>query len=710
MNSFDFIVVGGGIAGGVIGLELKRSGYRVGVLEKRGEFLEGASGAAGAFLFPKVGLDTLYTRFINWGIKLGMEFWQRAKVKIEGGGVLILPRNEKDSEKFNRYRTEIGLPMEEREEGFYFPIGGVVEVTEVKELFKRELILIGEELEKLEWKGTKGWIRVVPAEFEKEKRKVKGGKKREEELIKESKKDKKGKEDKEGKEKFDKKNNFQNENFPEKRATEKSKKSINRSEAFNFSPVSSFSTNSQLFSGSRIIGEWNGKRFTGFEKREMEEAIKRGFWIINGKWRAKGVILALGAEGNRWHPPYLQINPIWGERIGVITSTPPKFHYHKQVSVSVGIPFLKEEVKDGYIIKKVEKKEEKDKKREKKTSFKKIEKGNREKRVLSETEKGGNGEKWIVKIGATHRRNCPDCTENWEEAFRLLQLAREIIPIDGQIVSIKGGFRGGTRDFFPVVGAVLDWEGTLFWNPRLPKGVKLTHPRYLPGLFIINGMGGRGFSNSILTAYWLKKEILNTFSIMPTHFSTFSNFSTSSLPSTLQFSAVPQNSSLSFPSTGSILPTDQSPSTVLGDRQFKFGNRQPPTVSATHLSNSTNQQPVTENLNTSTTTLKEIGDLTEKGTGESTNRNDTNQSSNKQLVTSTGSKPIPNPPNFNLPIKFDYTQSVTANFTISDLFSSTDWEQFNRELPPSLLNSKLSPARLLVKFARQMDRFINRRD
>jgi glycine/D-amino acid oxidase-like deaminating enzyme len=206
MSYFEILVVGGGVAGATFALLAQREGYRVAVVEKRGELLRGASGAAGAFLFPKVGFDTPYTRFINQGIVEGLKFWKGEGVEMDQSGVLILPRDQRDFNKFEKYKPHLQLKWEEREfvtptgeveKGFFFPEGGVVEVGSVRKRLKEEVEVIPIEMEKLE--------------------RVKGG------------------------------------------------------------------------------------------------------WNINGRLRSKLVVLAMGAEGNRWLPPYLQINPIWGQRISLKT-------------------------------------------------------------------------------------------------------------------------------------------------------------------------------------------------------------------------------------------------------------------------------------------------------------------------------------------------------------------------------------------------------
>ena len=133
MKPFDFIVIGGGIAGLFSAYFLRD--FKTLLIDDNG-ILEGASKAAGAFLFPKVGFNTSYTRFINYGIVDALDFYQRLGINTHKKGVLILPRDEKDIKKFKKYEKDIKLPFKKIDNGFYFKDAGVVDVQEVKEKIK----------------------------------------------------------------------------------------------------------------------------------------------------------------------------------------------------------------------------------------------------------------------------------------------------------------------------------------------------------------------------------------------------------------------------------------------------------------------------------------------------------------------------------------------------------------------------------------------
>ena len=331
MKIFDFVIIGGGIAGLMSAYFLKEKNILL--VDKKG-ILEGASSAAGAFLFPKIGLKSRYTDFINSALIYSFKFYEKVGINTHKKGVLLLPRDERDIEKFKNYEQFITLPFEKKENGFFFKDGGFVEVDEVREKLK------------------------VP-----------------------------------------------------------------------------------------------------FLKEEVSVLKKeKDLWRVNDIL-TKNVILATGYE-KMIDIPYINIRSVWGERIEIKSETFKvkneklnfDIYYHKNCSIA------------------------------------KV------------------GDK--LRIGATHKRNCSECIENEEEAEELIKKAREVVEIeDYKIVSIKGGQRAASVDYFPILGEIIDVDETLKVNPKIIKGENPKELKYKKGLYIINGMGGRGFSNALMCAKILKEFI-----------------------------------------------------------------------------------------------------------------------------------------------------------------------------------------------------------
>jgi len=99
MKPFDFIVIGSGIAGLITAFVLRD--FNTLLIDKKG-ILEGASGAAGAFLFPKIGKKSNYTTFINSAILEAFKFYEDLGINTHKKGVLLLPRDERDIEKLKK--------------------------------------------------------------------------------------------------------------------------------------------------------------------------------------------------------------------------------------------------------------------------------------------------------------------------------------------------------------------------------------------------------------------------------------------------------------------------------------------------------------------------------------------------------------------------------------------------------------------------------
>jgi tRNA 5-methylaminomethyl-2-thiouridine biosynthesis bifunctional protein len=55
------------------------------------------------------------------------------------------------------------------------------------------------------------------------------------------------------------------------------------------------------------------------------------------------------------------------------------------------------------------------------------------------------------------------------------------------------GMRSGSKDYFPLLGEIIDVEYMLNSYPKITKGEKVAKFKKLKNLYISNGVGGRGF-------------------------------------------------------------------------------------------------------------------------------------------------------------------------------------------------------------------------
>jgi len=328
MVLYDFVVIGAGIAGCSITHFLKDK--KVLIVDKTG-ICQKASNAAGAFLFPKVGFNTKYTKFVNDALLYSFDFYEKLNIDTKKQGVLILPRDEKDIEKFQEYKKTFTLSYEEKEDGFFFKDGGVLDSVAVCK-----------------------------------------------ELIKD----------------------------------------------------------------------------VEFKQIEMISIKKETNFILNDLIETKNIILATGWE-NLIDIPYIKIRPVWGERIEIKTPLSLSHHHHKNCSVSTNL--------DG-----------------------------------------------VVKIGATHERRWSEKEPDKKNIDILINKAEEIVKIpEYSIYSMKAGMRAGSIDYFPIIGQIIDTKQTLDKYPEIKKGRIPKEVIYMNNMYIINGGGGRGFSNYIYSAKFLADFLLN---------------------------------------------------------------------------------------------------------------------------------------------------------------------------------------------------------
>jgi tRNA 5-methylaminomethyl-2-thiouridine biosynthesis bifunctional protein len=141
-NMYDTIIIGAGIAGASIAYVLKQKKQKVLVLEKK-EIASGGSGAAGAFVSPKIGKGGPLQTLTNEAFAYAYQFYTTHFPKYyKQTGLIRLPKDEEDAKRFDLYKTYNYTPFSDYNhkkiqslkfqtpfDGFYFPEGGVCEAT-----------------------------------------------------------------------------------------------------------------------------------------------------------------------------------------------------------------------------------------------------------------------------------------------------------------------------------------------------------------------------------------------------------------------------------------------------------------------------------------------------------------------------------------------------------------------------------------------------
>ncbi|WP_121626456.1 FAD-dependent oxidoreductase [Poseidonibacter antarcticus] len=206
------------------------------------------------------------------------------------------------------------------------------------------------------------------------------------------------------------------------------------------------------------------------------DSIKRkdNIWILNDEIKTKNLILCTGANTKLIKEKYFDIRAVWGQKIDVLTSTNVKFNYHKECSVSKAVKTQKDNI-------------------------------------------------YKVFIGATHHRF--DSKEAYtqdiinEDSLKLIDLANDIIKLkDVNIIDIKLGARASSTDYFPMVGSLIDSKKSFEKFPHLINGTHIKDDMLekIENLYVINGVGGRGFVLSPYLANELVENIINNKKIAET--------------------------------------------------------------------------------------------------------------------------------------------------------------------------------------------------
>ncbi len=114
----------------------------------------------------------------------------------------------------------------------------------------------------------------------------------------------------------------------------------------------------------------------------------------------------------------------------------------------------------------------------------------------------------VIKIGATHNKAPNPCMVcDGEPLSGLFDKASAMVDTsDFRLKETFCGMRAGSKDYFPLVGRVIDIEYMIERYPAITKGAK-PPIGYHPNLYVCNGLGGRGFVFAPMMAHILARHI-----------------------------------------------------------------------------------------------------------------------------------------------------------------------------------------------------------
>jgi len=177
------------------------------------------------------------------------------------------------------------------------------------------------------------------------------------------------------------------------------------------------------------------------------------YWHV-GDYRAENVVLATGFESNLADMRYMGIKGTWGTRGDFTSELALGVSMHQSMSVGANV--------------------------------------------------GG-----VIKLGATHEKEVKEsvpCQE--KQALGLKEKASMLIDVaDLELKEVFCGMRAGSKDYFPLVGKVIDISRMLEGTPMVARGA-IAPLHYRENLYVCNGLGGRGFVFAPLMAKWLAEHIV----------------------------------------------------------------------------------------------------------------------------------------------------------------------------------------------------------
>lgn len=103
MNHYDTVIIGAGVAGCCAAYFLHKAGQKVLVIDKNG-IASGGSGAAGAFLSPKIGSNLPLKQLSDKAFEFSIDFYKNNFPEyFHQTGIIRIPKSEKDYMKIEKF-------------------------------------------------------------------------------------------------------------------------------------------------------------------------------------------------------------------------------------------------------------------------------------------------------------------------------------------------------------------------------------------------------------------------------------------------------------------------------------------------------------------------------------------------------------------------------------------------------------------------------
>ncbi len=162
---YDLVVVGAGIAGCSIAYTAQKQNKRVLIIDKASTPATGGSGAAGAFISPKLGIESPLLNLTNLAFGYSSNFYKTNFPKyFDQSGIVRLPKDAKDAKNFEYYKSiidansKILTPDELKQFGvksqfdsLYFRDGGVCDAQSLCQEMIKDIEYLQAEVTNIEY-------------------------------------------------------------------------------------------------------------------------------------------------------------------------------------------------------------------------------------------------------------------------------------------------------------------------------------------------------------------------------------------------------------------------------------------------------------------------------------------------------------------------------------------------------------------------------
>ncbi|NVJ53526.1 MAG: FAD-dependent oxidoreductase [Campylobacteraceae bacterium] len=139
-KTYEYVIIGAGIAGCSTAYFLSKYSKSILLIDRNCTLAQGASGAAGAFLSPLLGKPNKFKELVTEALKFSTQFYKEiTPSEITNCGVVRIPKNNEDEEKFQSYKPYMDFEFTQEEKGYFFEIGSQVNSYNICKILAKDV-------------------------------------------------------------------------------------------------------------------------------------------------------------------------------------------------------------------------------------------------------------------------------------------------------------------------------------------------------------------------------------------------------------------------------------------------------------------------------------------------------------------------------------------------------------------------------------------